>query len=327
MLRLLDSGDLEARVSHQGAPFRGTGLKDSLSRVFLMEPATLYSALQLDQTATAHQIKKQYRKLAILNHPDKNPNDKAAEERFKTLAHAYHTLSDPEKRRQYDQQLIDDRRNKHTSHQSPSHYNQQTHNTHQYRQAPFHTPPYGHHPFRTPLHRDPFNMSLHRDPFSVPDSGHRFGMAQAEAIFRAFFSEDCASSLMRSQDNGSVRVFESIIRPDGTRIERSLFKPAHTEHVEHFERAMGSMQEDRVRGWTHRGAMTDDDAALEEALRRSRLEDISRVDSNLAAIEEDAALQEAMRLSRTDAQVWNDNLEAEEQAALQLALQRSALEH
>jgi curved DNA-binding protein len=62
-----------------------------------------YAVLGVDKSATAEQIKKAYRKLAVKYHPDKNPGDKQAEERFKELSEAYAVLSDPEKKRQYDQ--------------------------------------------------------------------------------------------------------------------------------------------------------------------------------------------------------------------------------
>ncbi len=62
-----------------------------------------YAALGLDKNASAEQIKKAYRKLAVKYHPDKNPGDKKAEERFKEISEAYAVLSDPEKKRQYDQ--------------------------------------------------------------------------------------------------------------------------------------------------------------------------------------------------------------------------------
>ncbi len=62
-----------------------------------------YAVLGLEKNATAEQIKKAYRKLAVKYHPDKNPDDKQAEERFKEITEAYAVLSDPEKRRQYDQ--------------------------------------------------------------------------------------------------------------------------------------------------------------------------------------------------------------------------------
>jgi DnaJ-class molecular chaperone len=61
-----------------------------------------YSILGVPQSATDAEIKKAYRKLAVQFHPDKNPGDKAAEERFKQIADAYSILGDIEKRKQYD---------------------------------------------------------------------------------------------------------------------------------------------------------------------------------------------------------------------------------
>jgi len=62
-----------------------------------------YAALGIEKTAGADQIKKAYRKLAMKYHPDKNPDDKKAEERFKEITEAYAVLSDDEKKQQYDQ--------------------------------------------------------------------------------------------------------------------------------------------------------------------------------------------------------------------------------
>lgn len=67
-----------------------------------------YEVLRVSATATADEIQKAYRKLAKKLHPDLNPGDKAAEDKFKEVAGAYDLLSDPEKRKRFDAGEIDE---------------------------------------------------------------------------------------------------------------------------------------------------------------------------------------------------------------------------
>ncbi len=62
-----------------------------------------YATLGVSKQASEQEIKKAYRKLAVKYHPDKNPGDKQAEEKFKEISEAYAVLSDAEKKKQYDQ--------------------------------------------------------------------------------------------------------------------------------------------------------------------------------------------------------------------------------
>lgn len=68
-----------------------------------MEKRDYYEVLEVAKNASADEIKKAYRKKAIQYHPDKNPGDKEAEEKFKEAAEAYEVLSNPDKRARYDQ--------------------------------------------------------------------------------------------------------------------------------------------------------------------------------------------------------------------------------
>ncbi|MGF1924277.1 MAG: molecular chaperone DnaJ [Bacteroidia bacterium] len=68
-----------------------------------MSKRDFYDILGVAKGASAEEIKKAYRKLAIKYHPDKNPDDKAAEDKFKEAAEAYEVLSSPEKKQRYDQ--------------------------------------------------------------------------------------------------------------------------------------------------------------------------------------------------------------------------------
>ncbi|OQY21438.1 MAG: molecular chaperone DnaJ, partial [Desulfobacteraceae bacterium 4572_35.2] len=68
-----------------------------------MSKRDYYEVLGVNRNASDAEIKKAYRQLAVKHHPDKNPDDKKAEEQFKVLSEAYAVLSDGQKRATYDQ--------------------------------------------------------------------------------------------------------------------------------------------------------------------------------------------------------------------------------
>src|SRR5271157_4417271 len=67
-----------------------------------MSKRDYYEVLGVDRNADTEEIKKAYRKLALKFHPDRNLNDKSAEEKFKELGEAYEVLNDPQSRAGYD---------------------------------------------------------------------------------------------------------------------------------------------------------------------------------------------------------------------------------
>ena len=67
-----------------------------------MERRDYYEILGVERSSPDEEVKKSYRKLAMQFHPDRNPGDKKAEEKFKEAAEAYEVLRDPEKRKIYD---------------------------------------------------------------------------------------------------------------------------------------------------------------------------------------------------------------------------------
>lgn len=68
-----------------------------------IEKRDYYEVLSVERSASTQEIKKAFKRLAMEHHPDRNPGDHAAEERFKEIAEAHEVLSDPEKRHLYDQ--------------------------------------------------------------------------------------------------------------------------------------------------------------------------------------------------------------------------------
>jgi len=69
----------------------------------MSEKRDYYEVLGVSKGASESEVKKSYRKLALKYHPDKNPDDESASEKFKEAAEAYEVLSNPEKKQRYDQ--------------------------------------------------------------------------------------------------------------------------------------------------------------------------------------------------------------------------------
>jgi molecular chaperone DnaJ len=67
-----------------------------------MEKRCYYEVLEVSRDASGTEIKKSYRRLAMQYHPDKNPDDKEAEDKFKEIGEAYEILTDEQKRAAYD---------------------------------------------------------------------------------------------------------------------------------------------------------------------------------------------------------------------------------
>lgn len=89
-----------------------------------MEFKDYYKILGVDKNATTDDIKKAYRKLAMKYHPDRNPDDKSAEEKFKEITEANEVLSDPEKRKKYDMLGANWKNYQHTSSDFDDFYSQ-----------------------------------------------------------------------------------------------------------------------------------------------------------------------------------------------------------
>ena len=72
-----------------------------------MEDKDYYRILEISREATEEEIKKSYRRIAMQYHPDRNPGNKEAEEKFKIASEAYEVLRDPQKREVYDRYGIE----------------------------------------------------------------------------------------------------------------------------------------------------------------------------------------------------------------------------
>src|SRR2546428_5810603 len=85
------------------SPLARSGSSTAADARAMAKERDLYAILAVDRSASADQIKKAYRRLARKHHPDLNPGDKQAEERFKEISVAHDVLTDPSKRKLYDE--------------------------------------------------------------------------------------------------------------------------------------------------------------------------------------------------------------------------------
>src|SRR5262249_45578889 len=97
-----DRRDDVRRFAQGGQRGGGDGVARAVSSQALPDYRDYYDLLEVPRDATDAELKAAYRRLALQFHPDKNPGDRAAEERFKELAAAYAILPAPEKRARYD---------------------------------------------------------------------------------------------------------------------------------------------------------------------------------------------------------------------------------
>ena len=95
--------------SHPSEPGIAKDIRNAELELKKSKRKDYYKILGVEKDAGDNDIKKAYRKLAIVHHPDKNPDDEEAADRFKDIGEAYETLSDPAKRQRYDsgEDLID----------------------------------------------------------------------------------------------------------------------------------------------------------------------------------------------------------------------------
>lgn len=117
-----------------------------------------YDLLEITQNADENVIKKAYRKMAIKYHPDKNLGDKDAEEMFKKIAEAYEILSDPEKRKMYDEYGKEGMTNNGFKQMNPEDIFSQFFGN----GKPFGGNPFGGNPFGNPFDRMPFGNSFRK---------------------------------------------------------------------------------------------------------------------------------------------------------------------